>query len=311
MKKILLFLSLLTTGFGFSQELEWVPFQWVKSWVSGRYLDKSAIRIPVTLDSLPHLFTMQLDLGTLTTAFSGNAIDPYLETYPPLKNKMDTTRHFFAHGKKNPMLTGVDLHLGTYVFKKTDIGYHKGYGRIMEKDAIDQKTEVRIGTIGTDLFQDKILILDFRKERLAVTEQLPTSFQDLEFVKFEKEHGRIKLPFQIDEKQERVLFDTGASFFALSTTEERAKAISDSVATDSLHVPSWGKYLTLYGLKIKKPLYLGTHKLKEATVYYEKTRRYDSFFTTENVWGLTGNVFFLESTVVIDYKHNLFGVKWD
>lgn len=311
MKNILFILFLFIFAPVPAQEPEWIPFQWVRSLLADRYIDQSAIRVPVRIDSLPHPFTMQLDLGTITTTFSGNAMDPYLETYPPLGNKLDTTQKFSAYGKVFPMLTGVELRLGTYVFKDLGIGYRKGYGRAMQRDSIFQKTNVRIGAIGADLFLDKILMIDFRRERFAIADSLPEPFWDLEFVPFGKERGRIKLPFRINGKQEVVLFDTGASSFALSTTKERALALSDSIITDSLKVPSWGQYLTLRGLNTNKPIYLGKQKLKETIVYYDETRIYDSGFAAEKVWGLTGNAYFLESTVVIDYRNHLFGVKWE
>ncbi|SEF56424.1 hypothetical protein [Flavobacterium urumqiense] len=91
MKKLFLFTILLISFTTFGQKLEWIPFNWLGAEVSGKYFDKFAIIIPVTVDNLPHKFNLQLDLGAYNTIFYENSINPYLEKYSNLKNKIDTT----------------------------------------------------------------------------------------------------------------------------------------------------------------------------------------------------------------------------
>ncbi len=295
----------------YSNGVDWSPFIWAKSKLGDRVIEKAAIRIPVTLDSLPQRFTMQLDLGLPVTALSGNAIEPYLEEYPGLRHKLDTNRYVLAHGRPYPLFHGINLTLGNQLFQDREIAYYKGYGRTMDKDSIFLKTEVRVGTLGSDLFQNKVLIIDYKNARFAVTDHVPEEFRNLQFEKFEYDQGRVILCLSIDGSPERVLFDTGASYFALSTTREKALPVADPLRIDSMQIPSWGKYLDMKGFRINKPIRFGTKVLQEEIVYYDDSKTLDSFFQTRNLWGITGNKYFLESTVVIDFKNLLFGVKWE
>ncbi len=43
-------------------------------------------------------------------------------------------------------------------------------------------------------------------------------------------------------------------------------------------------------------------------IYFDQQKTFEYFYKAANIWGLTGNVFFLNSTVIIDYKNKLFGV---
>ena len=85
----LLIISLLLLHNSCSQKqyLEWIPFNWEGDTISGKYIEKAFIYIPVKIDDLPHDFTMQLDLGTDQTLFYGKTIDPYLDEYSSLSDK--------------------------------------------------------------------------------------------------------------------------------------------------------------------------------------------------------------------------------
>ena len=82
-----------------SQNFEWIPFSWVSDSVSGKYFEKLAIFIPVTIDDLPQKFTMQFDLGAITTCFYENSLNLFLKKYPSLNNKLDTTKKFWIENK--------------------------------------------------------------------------------------------------------------------------------------------------------------------------------------------------------------------
>jgi len=309
MKKvgILLLLSILATSClqKSSHNLEWISFSWVSDSVSGKYIEKLAIRIPVIIDDLPYRFTMQLDLGAVTTEFYGKTLKPFIDKYPSLNNKLDTTKVFLTQGQENQMFRNVNLQLGDVVFRDVDVGLFTNYGQ----EHTLSETEIHIGTIAPDLFQDQILIIDYKLNRLAVTDKLPLKYNNVSFVEFEIRAGRIKIPFQINGNIEYLMFDTGASIFSLVTTKRNALAIGETEIIDSLKVSSWGKYITFYGLKTIKPIMLGKDTLRNSVVYYDEEASFDDFYLTENIWGITGNAFFFENVVIIDYKNNRFGVK--
>ena len=106
-----------------------------------------------------------------------------------------------------------------------------------------------------------------------------------------------------------LLFDTGSSIFSLLTTKTKAKEIADSKIVDSLSVNSWGNMLTVYGSEIKTDVTFGGKALPETLVYYIDNPQFDAGFDQMGIWGITGNAYFSNNTVIIDYKSKKIAVK--
>jgi hypothetical protein len=309
MRQIFIAFCLFFSITSFGQQPAWIPFKWEGDSVSGKYFDKLAITIPVTLDNLPHQFRMQFDLGAYETVIYGNAIQPYLDTYSALKNKIDTTLTFRIQSQTNVKFRDIELKLGNVGFGKRNIGHFKNFGDAISIDSINTKTAKHIGTIGPDLFKDKMLIIDYPKRRLCVTEKLPKQFAATQFRQYKIKDGRIKIPITIAGKDEDVMFDTGSSIFALITTAEKANEISHRPMVDSLKISSWGEYYMVYGQAIESKVMFAQKLLDKATVYFDNQKGNYNFYKEEEIWGITGNAYFLNNVVIIDYKNKRFGVK--
>lgn len=52
------------------------------------------MNVSVSVDGLPHEFTMQLDLGAVKTNLYGNSFKPYIDAYPSVKDKISSTKIF-------------------------------------------------------------------------------------------------------------------------------------------------------------------------------------------------------------------------
>lgn len=309
MNKLVTFLFLLLTFAAEAQQLPWIPFNWEGGTLAGRRFEKAGITVPVTLDNLPHKFKMQLDLGAVTTHVYGNPMAPYLAKYPALSNKLDTTRTFYIEGQKNPKLVGVKLKLGTVSFGSRDLGYFRKFGDKLTAKTLTDKTEVHVGTIAPDLFQNRVLIIDYPHQRLCVVDQVPAAYAKASFQPFKLKDGRIKIPLRINGQPEDLLFDTGSSLFALLTTRQRATTVATEAVQDSIKTSSWGKYYYVYGRRPKQAIYFGTKQLPEALLFSDNIQKFDKLYEEENVWGITGNAYFLHNTVIIDYKNHVFGVQ--
>lgn len=296
-----------TTSFG--QKMQWIPFNWVGDSVSGKYFDKLAMTIPVTLDNLLNKINMQLDLGAYETVIYGNSIKPYLEQYSELNNKIDTTLKFRIQSQTNYKFRNVALKLGTVSFGNRNIGHFKNFGDNIPKDSINTSTEKSIGTIGPDLFENKVLIIDYPNKRLAVTTELPKQFSKAQFRQYKIKDGRIKIPITINGKDEDVMFDTGSSLFALITTTQKANEISNKPIVDSLKISSWGDFYMVYAQTIKSKVLFGQKQLNKENVYFDNKKSNEDFYKEEEIWGITGNAYFLNNVVIIDYKNKRFGVK--
>ena len=309
MKKNLIILVIFLSISSFGQKLDWIPFNWVGNSISGKYFDKLVMTIPVSVDDLPHKFNMQFDLGAINTMFYGNSIKPYLEKYSNLKSKTDTTLTFRAQSQTHFMLKDVSLKLGNVSFGKRNIGNFRNFGDEIPKDSLMTKSEKHIGTIAPDLFQNKVLIIDYKNKRICVTANVPKQFAKGSFQKYKMKEGRIKIPLTIDGKIEDLMFDTGSSVFALITSKENALKISEPNISDSFKISSWGEYYLVYGKKTKVNIKFGTTTLKPTLVYYDEQKNSSQFYTDEKIWGITGNLYFLDRIVIIDYKNQLFGIK--
>jgi hypothetical protein len=293
----------------FAQKINWIPFDWVGDSVSGKYFDKLAITIPVSIENLPHKFNMQLDLGAVNTNFYGNSLKPYLDKYSSLQSKLDTTLTFRMQSQTNYMFRDVNLILGKVSFGKRNIGHFKNFGDVVSKDSIFTDSEKNIGTIAPDLFANQILIIDYKNKRICVVNKLPAQFTQASFQKFKIKEGRIKIPIVINDKEEDVMFDTGSSIFSLITTKENAQKISNKNISDSLKISSWGDYYMVYGEKTIRTIKYGKMVLQPTLVYYDEQKGSEKFYSEEKIWGITGNAYFLDKIVIIDYKNQLFGIK--
>ena len=261
MPRLFVFLLLFTTTAAFGQALPWIPFHWEGATLAGRRFDKVAITVPVTLAELPQQFKMQLDLGAINTMVYGKTLAPYLARYPALAARLDTTRVFYAQNQKNPELVGVRLKLGKVDFGPRDLGYFRNFGDSLTAKTLATKAAVHVGTLAPDLFQHRVLIIDYPHQRLCVVDKVPAAYARAAFQPFKLKDGRIKIPLRINGQLEDLLFDTGSSLFALLTTRPRAEAVAAGPVADSVQTTSWGERYYVYGRRPKEAIYFGDKQL--------------------------------------------------
>jgi hypothetical protein len=282
-------------GAGAEVPVSWIPFNWSDS-------NKSAIYLPVTIDDIPRTFTMQFDLGANVSLFYGNALTPFLEAYPSLAGKFNRTGDF-------PYFYPISLGFGDFVLDELRIFKYEGFGERVLAGDIDSDKSIDIGTIGSDMFQDKILIIDFPAQRLCVTEQMPLEYQTVVVETGEIRNNRMLFPFLIDGQRELLMFDTGSSAYPLLTIKENALGISGGIV-DVRIASSWGTDITLNGHEIVKDVSICGKNLKGKTVYYNTSfSSIDNFIVSEGIWGITGNILFLDNIVIIDYKNKTIRIK--
>ena len=308
MRKIVCFALVLVSTTTVCQKIDCIPFEWQGDTISGRYFEKLAMTVPVKIDRVPENFSMQLDLGAVKTIIYGNTIQPYLERYNGLREKMDSTLTFFIQGEKNYMFKDIDLKLGDVAFGKRNIGHFKGFGDTLAADSIGSGTVKHIGTVAPDLFSNRVLIIDYPNRTICIADSLPERFSGASFQEFKEDQGRIKIPLEIDGRVQDLLFDTGSSLFSLITTEKRADQIAAQDIIDSLLISTWGESYMVYGKETNVPIKYGKTLLGSSTVFSDRLKMFDEFFEEENIWGITGNSFFLEQVLIIDYRNGLFGL---
>ena len=306
---ISLIIVLITSSVAIGQENSCFDFTWEGDSISGRYHPKLSINVAVSVDDLPHQFTMQLDLGAVRTNLYGNSFQPYMEEYPSLKEKIDSSKTFFIQNQKNPMFVDMSLSMGDQKFDHIDIGLFKGFGALISADSVKTKSVKHIGTIAPDIFQNKILVIDYPNNRICLADKLPKEFKDLNFQDLVLEGGRVMIPFEINDRKEMLMFDTGSSMFSLLTTKNNSVLVTDGKVVDSLSVNSWGTEIPVYGSNLTADVKLGGKSLPPALVYYLDNPQFDAGFKQIGIWGITGNAYFLNSTVIIDYRSQKIAIK--
>lgn len=312
-KKIVTLFIFIGCSFAHGQSIQWIPFEWASDSYSGRYFDKVAINVPVQIEDISDNLYMQLDLGAITTVIYEKSFAPYLSLHKNLLNRIDTTLTFTIEGKTNPKFRGMNMKLGDMEIGEHNIGLFQNYGPIIPKDSIGNSKSKHIGTLGPDIFKDKVLVINFPEQKISIlssVNELPKEdIANIKFIPFQESRNRIKIPMKINGKIEQVLYDTGASIFPLNTSKEIVMEFPNSTITDSLKVNSWGEKITFYGVQLGSPVSIGNQSFSNVTAYYDERSMASDFFKRENIWGFAGNVLFLDKTLVIDYINKTIGIS--
>ena len=174
----------------------------------------------------------------------------------------------------------LNMRMGNVTFSNTEIFYMKNMGDFINENDLKQGKPIHIGTIGADLFQNKVVIIDYKSTKLAITDSVPSQYASLPSVKFTIDNGIIKLPFSINGQECPMMFDTGSSPFQLVTTKERALNIANPTIVDSLSGPLWwGKEITFYGLNVTKTIeFAGEKRPENSMVFYDKDGLWANIF---------------------------------
>lgn len=288
----------------------WIAFSWESAKIGNRTFDKAAIVAPFKIDGVDADFTLQLDLGATSSMLYGNSIDCFLTRNNVLNKKLDTAnKRYMIEGRMNGGFTTFDTHIGGVKYAFSDMAYFKGFGDTLTDDSIKKAKPIRIGTLGAPFFKDKVLIIDYPNQRFLVLDSLDkTSADSFEFVDARLDLGTLKIPFTIDGTTYWLMFDTGSSIFAIMTNQEYYNMFTGNTPVDSLGISSWGQIKQVYGKQINKPVKLGSATLQQSYVYMMPGNDWDDFYKQEKIIGITGNAFFLNNMIVIDFKHLKFGV---
>lgn len=309
---LLLFVSLYFSAAAQQKtSLSWIHFDWQSEDLDGRTFDKAGIMLPIKIAGIPYAFKAQFDLGAPTSMLYGNALAPYLDKFPALKNKIDTTSKVWIESQERLTFKDLDLQLDKINFPGKRLGYFNGFGDTLTVDSIHTSTVKLIGTIGSDIYKEKVLIIDFPHQRICITESVPTAYLKASFVPCAMGNGLLRLPFTFNDQKVDVLFDTGSSIFSLITIPKNLSMVAapDAPIVDSLTINSWQTKRLLHSKDITATVKLGTRTMGKAQVCYENGGNWlEEFFEREKLWGITGNAYFLHNTVIIDYKNNRFGV---
>jgi len=174
-------------------------------------------------------------------------------------------------------------------------------------------TQIIIGSLGYDIMGDNVLILDFKSDKFAISESIPTELKskanyipNADLNKFP-----IILPFKYGKKKVRLFYDTGSSMFPILTGTNRLKRVSKHRKIQEIDsISSWGKFIPVFKpLETKDKigsLVIGNIDLGKVNIYGVKEMNKLKFLG-RYLYGITGNVIFDNKILIISRKDNSFG----
>ncbi|WP_261511482.1 pepsin/retropepsin-like aspartic protease family protein [Chryseobacterium paludis] len=295
-------------GITHTDNYSWFPFSWYSAKISGKTFDKVAMLVPVKVNDLNANFTVQFDLGSDATLIYGNTISSYYKENEMKNFILQDSKSTDDGGKIGYATKGLVYHFGKLSGDK--LIYKDNYGDKIPRDSLFTKNPKHIGSLGADIFYNKVLIIDYPNKKMCLLDSLDNHWKNITtFVDVRSKNGRLHIPLTIDKKTYWFLFDTGASLFPINISKDLWNSLVDkSAKTDTILANSWGEKVKFYGRPIKEKVYLGKKKLESNYAWYNENKRLQEFNKTEQINGLTGNAFFVNDIVVLDFKNNKFGV---
>ena len=283
--------------------ISWTKFEWTSGEMAGKHFDKLTMNIPCKLSGLSNNFTFQLDLGADLTGVYENSISSLFTQNPALEHKIKRLKSGVQFWNSNKYVEDLSIVFGNYIATNKVAYVYKNFGEKVEIQNLNDT--IHLGTIGADLFKDKIFIIDYPNKQFAICENIPDNYQgNLIDIELDR-NGRVILPMKIQGKNYRIMFDSGSSIFALLTTAKNISNYSTSADIDTIQISSWGQMHGVTGRLIKDTFELAGQKFSNVKIY----AYHIGLAIDDETDGITGNSLFWDKTIMIDFKNKKFAVK--
>ena len=300
MKKCCLILCLLfqLSCFAQVQQLPWFPFNWSGNFLKNKYLAKGAMVLPLgATGGDREIFNIQIDTGCEGTFY-------YDQSY------MDANHlkgNYLANFLRNKM---IDSSIHTF-FTDMDKTLKKQF--TCDSLTIRKVNHKQIGVIGSDIFSNKILIIDYPNTRMCIVDSVNAVFQkQFDIIDMKVIHTWPVIPVQINGDKKWVIFDTGSSLMELTTTKANWDLLVDhQMPVDTLGpLNSWGTPVSMYSSRLKYGCKIGNTDYSQCRIWYSDNDRIENtILKPNNLFGVMGNALYWNTTVMIDYKNKRFGIK--
>lgn len=267
---------------------------WIKiNWVNYPNAPKAILQIPIQIEGVKETQYIQLDTGNPESLLFDYQVHQILPDHPDID-------------KEQIHLSGS---VGNIPFTNFKFILYQDQG----KDRADAGQQ-KIGLLGTDFFRDRILVLDFKNDRILISENeavIEELNHDFNFVKmYDNPVNFVFIGFKLNGQEVPLaLYDSGSSYadFTFHRKEDWKKFVGDydkSKLTHFINVNAWSKY-SVYGYVIDGSIQIGDFIYKNPKLEYKDT----DLFKDHKWLGTLGNHPFFDSCIVIDFKNMKFGVS--
>ncbi len=263
------------------------------SWDHTEENSHAAVLLPVKIKGIDKVFYMQLDSGSPTTLFYKKSLESIRAKFQnkiKINEKRNTISTQFNIGNMTVTSDFELLNYGNTVDLKNPLGKNI------------------IGTIGTDLFEKRVVLLDFKNETCSFVENT----DEKDFTTFDFKKRRILIPGTIGDQKLKLLYDSGTSGYEFLTNKEewqKYRLPNGSIKKEKGN--SWGNVLTVISAPADQTVKTGNSELQLSEVtYVEGTSQMQNLLMkTSGMQGMIGNKLFLNHTLIIDCKNEKFKVK--
>lgn len=154
---------------------------------------KTAMYIPVYVNDIEQYAKMQFDLGANVSMFYYKTLSALSEEHTVIKSRLKLTKkgNYYYENAVLGLNNGV-------VIEKNKLHVMKNMGH----DTLPETMPV-IGTIGYDILDDYVLIIDYKNDRIALATELPDELEkEVKFIEnADLKHYPIILPFKLGDRK--------------------------------------------------------------------------------------------------------------
>jgi len=284
-----------------SGDLGWNSFFGAGDSAGGRYHEKMAMFVPARIGNLKETFVFQFDLGSAMSVLYDNTLNGIAGcSGTVLRSRIKRLKSPILFWNRRVACKQLALSFDSYTALTENCYIMPGYGGPAEERA---GRPLQLGTIGADMFRDKVLIIDYPNERYAVCDSVPQGYCHTMTAISLDAWGRPVLPLTIGGHSYRVLFDNGSSIFPLMAKPGLVSELSGSAPTDTVRISSWGEERPFIGRPLQANFVLAGRTYDSTVIYTDLRPEQDEAYDL-----IAGNALFWDRKVIIDFKKKQFGI---
>lgn len=270
-----------------------LPFKWQGDSVDGHWEPYAALLLAVRLPDCDRQFYMQFDLGA-----------PYSVFY---RNKIKT---FVPPADSAAVIRDCRFQVGEMPVTAREIAV-KSFEDPLKEALYGEDMEV-IGTIGADLIEGRVIVIDYPGEKMFIGADLPAGLPvDQQLSDLVLAGRSVLLPAIIKGKKTMLFFDTGSSAFELLTDKMTFDRLRNPGGTPiQYEVRSWGRALTAHTAPTADSLEMASRKLAITRVTYISGASAAQVEQMKKIGigGMTGNRLFINYRLLLDMKRRQFAI---
>lgn len=276
------------------------PFVWQAGGGVRPAVPQAALLLPIRLPGCPRRCYVQFDTGAPSSVFYAHPLAALRTRYPSTHQALTpqaNTLHNLHLGLGNGQVRAHRLRLIAYGERQLPA---------------DTAAPLIVGTLGADVLERQVLVLDYPRQRFSLLAQVPNSLaRRATFVPLAFAGRRLVLGAAVAGEPRQLLFDSGSSAFALLTsTATWQQLASPGAQAHTAAVNSLGKTLTAHTVATGAALQLGPVAVPLQTVtYLEGTSLFQrALMRFSGMGGMLGNRPFNQHTIIVDVAHQRFGL---